>query len=254
VCLLHLHNRAASSLRASPPPGLEGGDMSSARPAPSGAAPHTASPPSLDLESARTRETLFTALAAGSGGAAPTTGGSAITPGTVGGNDRLIELLATGGMGEVLVGEHIHLGRRVAIKSLRRRLIGDRDALARFTAEAIATSRIHHPGVIGLIDFGPHEGGAYIVTELLSGETLTDLLAREVRLPIATALDLGAQLADALAAAHRAGVVHRDLKPDNIALLRDPARRSGLRAVVLDFGVAKLDEVLGPPHCTQDGN
>ena len=197
-----------------------------------------------------------TLLALGSGDPAGAAAGqiSWVVPGTRVGNYRVGALIAAGGMGEVFAGEHVHLRRPVAIKFLHRRLLGDPEALARFTAEGLATARIRHPGVVGLLDFGPHEGGAYLVTELLSGETLTARLAREPRLSVRAAADLGAQMADALHAAHLAGVVHRDLKPDNIFLVPDRVRPSGARAVVLDFGVAKLEHGPASPRETRRGS
>jgi eukaryotic-like serine/threonine-protein kinase len=185
---------------------------------------------------------------------APGASASAIEPGTVVGNYRVVELLATGGMGEVFRGEHVHLGRPVAIKFLHQRLIGNREAMARFCAEARAVSRIRHPGVVALFDFGPHEDGAYLVMELLAGETLTERIAATGALPAPAALDIGIQLADALAAAHASGVVHRDLKPDNILLVPDRLRPRGERAVLIDFGVAKVAAGLAPPLHTLHGD
>jgi len=179
---------------------------------------------------------------------------SAIDPGTVVGNYRVVELLATGGMGEVFRGEHVHLGRPVAIKFLHQRLIGNPEALARFCAEARAASRIRHPGVVALFDFGPHEDSAYLVMELLAGETLTERIAAAGALAPEAAIDIGLQLADALAAAHASGVVHRDLKPDNVLLVPDRLRPSRERAVLIDFGVAKVAAGLAAPLHTLHGD
>jgi serine/threonine protein kinase len=215
-------------------------------------APGRRSAPALDA----TSDTLFACGSdPGSPRVAPAASSApAVAPGTVVGNVRVLEPLATGGMGEVYRGEHVHLGRRVAVKFLHPRLVGSPDAMARFTAEARAVSRIRHPGVVALFDFGPHEGGAYLVMELLEGETLAERLAATGRLAPARAIDIGIQLAEALAAAHAAGVVHRDLKPDNIVLVRDPMRAGGERAVLVDFGVAKLAAGLHTPACTLHGD
>jgi serine/threonine protein kinase len=187
-------------------------------------------------------DTMFAAGSEPGGSVAGAT--SAVEPGTLVGNYRVVELLAAGGMGEVYLGQHIHLGRAVAIKFLHQRLLGDREALARFAAEARAVSHIRHPGVVALFDFGPHDKGAYLVMELLAGETLTERLERAPRLPPSQVIGIGFQLAEALAAAHQAGIVHRDLKPDNIVLVPDPT--NGIeRAVLLDFGVAKVCRLRG---------
>jgi len=193
------------------------------------------------------------------GGSAPSSAATAVpvvAPGTVIGNYRVLERLATGGMGEVFRGEHVHLGRPVAVKFLHQRLLGNRDALARFTAEARAVSCIRHPGVVALFDFGPYDSGAYLVMELLEGETLGDRLASAGRLSPAFVIDIGVQLADALATAHAMGVVHRDIKPDNVVLVPDRMRPGRERTVLVDFGVAKvavtpaqtlLGDLLGTP-------
>jgi serine/threonine-protein kinase len=173
---------------------------------------------------------------------------SGVAPGTVVGNYRVLGRLATGGMGEVFRGEHVHLGRPVAIKFLHQRLIDNPDAVARFTTEARAVSRIRHPGVVALFDFGPHEGGAYLVMELLDGQTLSARLAGDPPLSPIAVVDIGIQLADALAAAHAMDVVHRDLKPDNILLVPDRMRPGGERAVLVDFGVAKIAAGQAPLH------
>jgi len=163
-----------------------------------------------------------------------------IGPGTVIGNYRVLEPLANGGMGVVFVAEHLHLRRRVALKLLHDRLLSDAWAVSRFFSEAIAASRIQHPGAVTVFDYGTFEGGAYLVMEYLRGETLSARLERERRLPIPRILDVGVQLGLTLAAAHESGVIHRDLKPDNIYLVPD-ASGSGYEYVkVIDFGVAKL--------------
>ncbi|HWM88536.1 MAG TPA: serine/threonine-protein kinase, partial [Kofleriaceae bacterium] len=163
-----------------------------------------------------------------------------IVAGSIVGNYRILEPLANGGMGIVFLGEHLQLGRKVALKFLHERLLSDRWAVSRFFAEAVAASRISHPGAVSVFDYGSFEGGAYLVMEFLRGETLRARLERERRLPIPRVLDIGVQLALTLAAAHDAGVIHRDLKPDNIHLVPDPSGSGYEYVKVLDFGVAKL--------------
>ena len=113
------------------------------------------------------------------------------------------------------------------------------DTLARFLREAKATARIRHPGIVAVIDFGTKpDGGAYLVMELLDGDSLAQRIARG-RVAPDVACELGVQIAEALAAAHEASVVHRDLKPGNIFLVEDAAVRGGWRVKLLDFGIAK---------------
>ena len=178
---------------------------------------------------------------------------SAVGPGSIIGNYRVIEPLANGGMGIVYLAEHLHLRRKVALKLLHERLLGDRWAVARFFAEAIAASRISHPGAVTVLDYGTFEGGGYLVMELLHGETLSARLERERRLPIRRILDFGMQLGLTLSAAHDAGVIHRDLKPDNIFLVPDAAGSGYEYVKVLDFGVAKLTSDHAAPT-TQRGD
>ena len=151
---------------------------------------------------------------------------------------RLVRKLGRGGMGEVWLAEHETIKSQVAIK-LVLAAPDDEDAAARFLREAKATARIRHPGVVNVTDFGPRPaGGAYLVMELLDGESLGERLDRGA-VSIDLAIDLGVQIAEALAAAHLSGVVHRDLKPANIFLVRDAATRGGVRVKLVDFGVAK---------------
>ena len=164
-------------------------------------------------------------------------------------------ILATGSMGVVYRGIHPTLRVAVAIKTLRPRLKKNSAVVARFFAEAIATARIAHPHVVRYFDFGYDAGGAaFLVTELLEGETLSARLAREGRLDVATAAEISLQVGLALAAAHQLGVVHRDLKPDNIFLCREPARPGAVQVKLLDFGVAKVDGCHDSPMHTQQGD
>jgi serine/threonine-protein kinase len=159
------------------------------------------------------------------------------------GNYRVLSAIGKGGMGEVFLAEHTLIGRRVAIKVLLRQLSLDADSVTRFFNEARAAAKLHHPGLVEVFDFGHHsDGSAYIVMELLTGESLKARIERDTRFAPATALAIARQVAIALEAAHEQGIIHRDLKPENIFLLEDPDAPGGVRAKVLDFGIAKLVE------------
>ncbi|HLU68152.1 MAG TPA: serine/threonine-protein kinase [Kofleriaceae bacterium] len=157
------------------------------------------------------------------------------------GNYRVLAPLASGGMGLLYLGEHRFLGYRVAIKILQPKLRGDAEVERRFFAEAVATSRIGHPGVPTVLDFGHDRSGtAYLVMEYLEGQTLAAHMTGGTAFSLEQLLDFAAQLASILAAAHKRGVLHRDIKPDNVFLCPDTAEPSGYRVKLLDFGVAKL--------------
>ncbi|MDQ3262243.1 MAG: serine/threonine protein kinase [Myxococcota bacterium] len=160
--------------------------------------------------------------------------------GTVG-NYELVRELGKGGMGKVYLARHTKLGRQVAIKMLHSEAMSDRDAVARFFNEARTVNAINHEHIVEIFDFVEEDGPnprTYCVMELLVGDNLSQLRKR-APLPLRRILHLCRQVADALAAAHRAGVVHRDVKPANIFV----TTRSGLTdyVKVLDFGVAKVN-------------
>jgi len=148
--------------------------------------------------------------------------------------------LGEGSFGVVFAAHDTVLNREVAIKLLTAKHAFDPQILSRFLQEATAAARITHPGIVTMFDCGHIDGTAFIAMELLKGETLTSRLARSGRLAPDTAMELVRQVASALDAAHQTGVIHRDLKPDNIFLVPDPAVASGERVKVLDFGLAKL--------------
>jgi hypothetical protein len=154
------------------------------------------------------------------------------------GRYRLVRRLASGGMGQVWRANDEILGRAVAVKLLRSEYAEDPEFLDRFRAEARRTAALSHPGIASVFDYGetgdPDAEGttAYLVMELVEGEPLSALLAREGRLSPAHALDVLAQSALALDSAHQAGVVHRDVKPSNLLLRRDGVVK------VTDFGIA----------------
>src|SRR5262245_17472971 len=125
--------------------------------------------------------------------------------------------LGEGGMGAVYTAQHALLGRPAAIKVLLPELSRNQDVVNRFYHEARAATAIRHPGIVEIYDFGYHaDGSAYIVMELLEGQSLGARLAAQRRLPFEQALPITRQIAGALAAAHAKGIVHRDLKPDNV--------------------------------------
>ena len=159
----------------------------------------------------------------------------------VAGTYEVTALLGQGGMGAVFVARHLRLpGKRVALKVLHQ---GGKDgeAYARFRREAEIVSRIGHPNIVEVLDFNTlPDGTPYLVLEYLAGESLGARLARGP-LPVETALDLLRQMGSALQAAHRAGVVHRDMKPENVFLC--PSDAGGVihdRVKVLDFGISKI--------------
>ena len=141
-------------------------------------------------------------------------------------------------MGVVYRARDPRLGREVAIKVLQGGAVENPERLARFEREAQAASALNHPNILTIHDVGSQDGGPYLVTELLEGESLRELLDRG---PLATnrALEIATQIARGLAAAHERGLVHRDLKPANLFLTRDGVVK------ILDFGLAKLKDPLG---------
>jgi predicted Ser/Thr protein kinase len=151
---------------------------------------------------------------------------------------HVVKKLGEGGMGQVYLAEHVKMGRKSAIKVMNPALVHDPDAVARFNREASNASRITHPNVCAIYDFGETPDGLiYLAMEFIEGEPLTELMAREGALALPRAVTIFAQVADALQAAHDLGIVHRDLKPDNIMLTRG---RDGADVVkVVDFGIAK---------------
>jgi eukaryotic-like serine/threonine-protein kinase len=166
--------------------------------------------------------------------------GDSLLGATLAGKYRIEERLNEGGMGTVYRGTHVLMDKTVAVKVLRPALAADEKIVARFSREARAASRISHPNALSVTDFGEDENGnVFLVMEFLSGKTLKQLIRDEGPLPLARVVDITRQVGDALNAAHTQGVVHRDLKSDNIMLVDT---MSGDHAKVLDFGIAKINE------------
>lgn len=164
-------------------------------------------------------------------------------------------LLGTGGMGVVYRARHVHMRKTVALKVLHREMTYLPEVVARFEREAVAAAHISHPNVTAATDFGRLEDGSfYLVLEYVAGRSLRDLLAHHGRLPPARATHIARQIAEALDAAHAAGVVHRDLKPDNVMLVERGEDADFVK--VLDFGIAKLSraDTSGAPALTQLGS
>ena len=153
------------------------------------------------------------------------------------------ELIKTGGMGSVYRGKHVLMDKRVAIKVLRPSLAVDDDVVVRFSREAKAASRISHPHAVNVTDFGESETGVvFLVMEYLDGQTLKEVIKSEGAMSLERTTEIVRQVAGALDAAHEQGVIHRDLKSDNIMLSQT---NGGDWAKVLDFGIAKIQQPEG---------
>jgi serine/threonine-protein kinase len=187
--------------------------------------------------------------------------------GTQVGNYFLLSILGRGGMGTVYSGEHVYIGKKVAVKVLHQRFAKYDEAIQRFLREARAASSINHPNIVDVTDFGPMpDSGVFFVMEHLEGTSLEDLIEAGGAIPLHRGLNIANQIALALAMAHDKGVIHRDLKPENIMLIEKPGRREIVRTVrtrspndtsprskfvverekkydfvkLLDFGIAKV--------------
>ena len=156
---------------------------------------------------------------------------------------RIDKLIKTGGMGSVYRGKHVLMDKTVAIKVLRPSLAVDDAVVARFSREAKAASKISHPHAVSVTDFGEAENGVvFLVMEYLDGRTLKEVINSVGSLPLDQAVEIIRQVAGALDVAHSQGVVHRDLKSDNIMLV---SHNGDQWAKVLDFGIAKIQQAEG---------
>jgi serine/threonine protein kinase len=164
---------------------------------------------------------------------------------------RIGDRLGVGGMSAVYRATQVQLERSVAVKVARGGLFDDPAVAERFKREALAVARLKHPHVVTVYDFGVQEGvGAYLVMELLEGHSLREELTNRGRVALERAIEMMRQVCSAVHAAHTVGVIHRDLKPDNIFLERTP---DGETVKVLDFGIAKVQEGLGLAALTATG-
>ncbi len=166
-------------------------------------------------------------------------------PPTTIGPYRIVRQLGEGGMGVVYEAVNDTIERRVAIKVLHAEYAKDKETASRFFDEARAVNRIEHPSLVQVSDYGRTEDDtAYLVMEFLRGESLAQRLdkthAAGKRLGLSEVIRIAWQTADALRAAHEKSIVHRDMKPDNLMLVRDPIAPGGERVKILDFGIAKL--------------
>jgi serine/threonine protein kinase len=196
--------------------------------------------------------------------------------GTTVGKYKLHEIVGRGGMGVVYRGEHVYIGKEVAVKILHEGYGGREESIKRFLREARAASLINHPNIVDVTDFGKsNDGTVFFVMELLDGEALDVVLQRDRRLDLMRSITIVNQMAGALGSAHSKGIVHRDLKPENVMLIRREGRRElirqlyddegGTRVVserekafdfvkILDFGVAKVrDPDSNEGRVTQQG-
>ena len=154
---------------------------------------------------------------------------------------NVIRKLGEGGMGTVYLAEHVKMGRKSAIKVMNPGMVSDADAISRFNREASNASRINHPNVAAVYDFGETSDGLiFLAMEFIEGPSLTKVIEENGSLPPARAAEITRQAAEALSVAHDMGIVHRDLKPDNIMLAKG---RDGSDIVkVVDFGIAKAQD------------
>jgi serine/threonine-protein kinase len=175
----------------------------------------------------------------------------------IGGKYRVEKKLGEGGMGKIYLARHVTLGKRFAIKTLHPDFTRNQEALERFRREAITTAQLEHPNILGMSDMDQMDDGtAYIVMEFLDGKELRGALNDTPVLPLPRAVHIFSQVCRALAAAHDKGIVHRDMKPENVFLVEREGDPDFVK--VLDFGISKIRQagskltqtgmVIGTPH------
>ncbi len=166
----------------------------------------------------------------------------AVSSGSLHDKIEILRVIGRGGMGTVAEGRHRVTGRRVAVKTLNAALCGEPNHCQRLLQEALACGRVRHQHVVDVYDAGLQDGEPYVVMEYLEGLSLAARLAQHPRMPVPEAVDILRQAAAGVGAAHAAGVIHRDLKPDNLFLATDG---DGYQVKVLDFGISKLADGKG---------
>ncbi len=155
------------------------------------------------------------------------------------GNYEIVRKIGQGGMGVVYEGRHLLLPRRVAIKFLLTDQSQDEEQIRRFLGEAVAASQIEHKGVVGIYDYGYDEKNtAYLVMDYIDGRPLVEIMKETRQLPIPKSLKIMRDVAEVLSSAHKMGIIHRDIKPDNLLIIQDESGDDIVK--VLDFGVAKF--------------
>src|SRR6185312_5739653 len=164
---------------------------------------------------------------------------------------RVVRLVGEGGMGQVYEAQHVNINKRFALKLLRPEIVSNGEAVARFRQEAWASSSIGHENIIEIEDFATlPSGSVYLAMEFLDGKALSERMREEPPLPFAESLDVMLQVVSGLAAAHDKGIVHRDMKPENIFL----GQKYGRPLVkILDFGIAKVSGAEGNRSLTRTG-
>jgi serine/threonine protein kinase len=168
------------------------------------------------------------------------------------GKFHVLRLIGEGGMGAVYEAQHSFLGRRVAIKVLSADFAHNAEAIKRFYREAQAAARIGHENICEVTDVGQTDGSPFIVMQLLQGKSLSAAIVEAAPFPMGRAVDIASQMLDALGAAHAAGIVHRDMKPDNVFLTKIAGRDDFVK--LLDFGISKVRVAAGGTKLTQEGS
>jgi serine/threonine protein kinase len=173
------------------------------------------------------------------------------------GKYEIIAPLGAGGMGSVYRARRVLIGDEVAVKVLHTKFVNDDTLVARFRREARAAAQLHHPNVVTIHDYGEARGPrgfAYIVMELVRGDSLRALIRREGRMDVARAVSLMRDVCAGVGAAHRRGIVHRDIKPDNIIVVPADEDAPTERVKVVDFGIAKLRDMASDGTLTEEGD